>query len=59
LTEATELDPADYRAFYSLGYVYRDTRQFTQARQAWETVLTLIPNFPEVEANLRDIEQHL
>jgi tetratricopeptide (TPR) repeat protein len=59
LQEATELDPADYRAFYSLGYVYRDTSQFAKAKQAWETVLTLMPHFPEVEGNLREVEQNL
>jgi len=59
LQEATELDPADYRAFYSLGYVYRDTRQFAKAKQVWTTVLKLIPHFPEVEANLREIERSL
>jgi len=56
LKEATELDPADYRAFYSLGYVYRDTRQYDKARQAWETVLTLVPHFPEVEGKLMEVK---
>ncbi len=59
LREATELDPEDYRALYSLGYVLRDTGQFAEARAAWSKVLQLMPNFPEVENNLRAIEKHL
>lgn len=59
LQEATEFDPADYRAFYSLGYVYRDTHNYAKAKQAWENVLELIPQFPEVEKNLQDIERKL
>ncbi|MBI1921177.1 MAG: hypothetical protein HYS23_08870 [Geobacter sp.] len=59
LREATELDPADYRAFYSLGYVCRDTNQLEKAQKAWTTVLNLLPHFPEVEKNLREVEQRL
>lgn len=59
LREATELDPADYRAFYSLGYVCRDTNQLEKARQAWTTVLSLLPHYPEVEKNLQEVEQRL
>jgi tetratricopeptide (TPR) repeat protein len=57
LIEATELDPADYRAFYSLGYVYRDTSRYEKAKEAWVRVLKLFPNFPEVENNIRSIEK--
>lgn len=59
LREATELDPMDYRAFYSLGYVCRDTNQLGKARQAWATVLSLLPHYPEVEKNLQEVEQRL
>jgi tetratricopeptide (TPR) repeat protein len=57
LIEATELDPTDYRAFYSLGYVYRDTGRYEKAKEAWAKVLKLLPNFPEVENNIRSIDK--
>jgi tetratricopeptide (TPR) repeat protein len=57
LIEAAELDPTDYRAFYSLGYVYRDTGRYEKAKEAWVRVLKLFPNFPEVENNIRSIEK--
>jgi hypothetical protein len=57
LREATKIDPTDYSAFYSLGYVYYDTGRYAQAKKAWTTVLTLMPNFPEVESNLKMVEK--
>lgn len=59
LHEAVKLDPTDYRALYSLGYVYMDTGQLTAAKKAWEAVLALTPHFPEVEKNLRKIDREL
>jgi Flp pilus assembly protein TadD len=55
LREATAVDPTDWRAFYSLGYVYAALGRVPEARAAWTTVLTLLPNFPEVEQNLRGL----
>jgi tetratricopeptide (TPR) repeat protein len=57
LIEATELDPTDYRAFYSLGYVYRDTGRSEKAKENWGKVLKLLPNFPEVENNIKSLEK--
>lgn len=57
LIEATELDPTDYRAFYSLGYVYRETGRPEKAKENWAKVLKLLPNFPEVENNIKSIEK--
>jgi len=57
LIEATELDPTDHRAFYSLGYVYRDTGRNEKAKEAWTRVLEILPNFPEVERNIKSIEK--
>jgi tetratricopeptide (TPR) repeat protein len=59
LKEATELDPTDFRAYYSLGYVYNDTGRYDQAKEAWSTVLTLMPHFPEVENKLKIVEQRI
>jgi tetratricopeptide (TPR) repeat protein len=59
LREATELDPTDFSAFYSLGYVYYDTGRYPQAREAWSTVLKLMPHFPEVESKLRMVEKKI
>jgi tetratricopeptide (TPR) repeat protein len=59
LKEATELDPTDFRAFYSLGYVYRDTGRYAEAKREWSRVLELIPHFPEVQSNLRSIESRI
>lgn len=53
LQEATAADPTDWRAYYSLGYVYSALGRHPEARTAWTTVLELLPNFPEVEQNLR------
>ncbi|MBI5967764.1 MAG: hypothetical protein HY882_07900 [Deltaproteobacteria bacterium] len=58
LIEATELDPTDYRAFYSLGYVYRDTGSNEKAKEAWTRALEILPNFPEVERNIKSIEKN-
>jgi tetratricopeptide (TPR) repeat protein len=57
LIEATELDSTDFRAFYSLGYVYRDTGRNAKAKEAWTKVLELLPDFPEVKNNLKSIEK--
>jgi tetratricopeptide (TPR) repeat protein len=59
LIQATELDPTDYRAFYSLGYVYRDTGRYEKAKENWAKVLKLLPNFPEVENNIKSIEKSI
>jgi tetratricopeptide (TPR) repeat protein len=56
---ATELDPTDFRAFYSLGYVYRDTGRYLKAKEAWAKVLQLLPNFPEVENNIKSLEKNI
>jgi len=58
LIEAVELDPTDFRAFYYLGYIYRDLGQYDKAKEAWRNVLKIIPNFPEVENNLSALEKH-
>jgi Flp pilus assembly protein TadD len=55
LREATAADPTDWRAFYSLGYVYAALGRASEARAAWTTVLELLPQFPEVEQNLRNL----
>ncbi|HSB30470.1 MAG TPA: tetratricopeptide repeat protein [Candidatus Sulfobium mesophilum] len=59
LREATKIDPTDYSAFYSLGYVYYDTGRYSQAKEAWSTALLLMPNFPEVESNLKMVEKKI
>lgn len=55
---ATELDPTDFRAFYSLGYVYRDTGRYLKAKEAWAKVLQLLPNFPEVQNNIKSLDKY-
>jgi Flp pilus assembly protein TadD len=55
LHEATVADPTDWRAFYSLGYVYSGLGRYAEARVAWTKVLELLPHFPEVEQNLRQL----
>jgi pentatricopeptide repeat protein len=57
LMQATELDPTDFRAFYRLGYVYRDMGKNEKAKEAWARVLTLFPHFSEVERNIKNIEK--
>ncbi len=58
LVEAAELDPTDFRAFYYLGYIYRDMGQHGKAKEAWRNVLKIIPNFPEVEKNIKALEKY-
>jgi hypothetical protein len=59
LREAAKIDPTDYSAFYSLGYVYYDTGRYSQAKEAWSTALLLMPNFPEIESNLKMVEKKI
>jgi tetratricopeptide (TPR) repeat protein len=59
LIEAADLDPSDFRAFYTLGYVYRDTGKYLKAKEAWAKVLELLPNFPEVENNIKCMERNI
>lgn len=59
LREAADLEPEDFRALYSLGYVLTDTGRYAEAKVAWSKVLQLMPNFPEVENNLRAIESRI
>jgi tetratricopeptide (TPR) repeat protein len=59
LMQATELDPTDFRAYYTLGYVYRDTGRYGKAKEAWAKVLQLLPNFPEVENNIKSMEKNI
>jgi tetratricopeptide (TPR) repeat protein len=59
LTQATDLDPTDFRAYYTLGYVYRDTGRYGKAKEAWGKVLQLLPNFPEVQNNIKSIDKTL
>ncbi len=56
LREAAALDPDEPWALYSLGYVLRDIGQYADAKTAWSKVLQMLPNFPEIERNLRAIE---
>jgi tetratricopeptide repeat protein len=59
LREATTLDGEDYRAFYSLGYVLLATGEYRDAHAAWSRVLELVPVFPEVQQNLRQVEKRI
>jgi tetratricopeptide (TPR) repeat protein len=58
LMQAMDLDPTDFRAYYTLGYVYRDTGEYGKAKEAWAKVLQLLPNFPEVENNIKSMENN-
>ena len=57
LREAAELDPADFRAFHSLGYLHRDAGRKEKAREAWSRVLELFPNFVEAQKNIEAIDK--
>jgi Flp pilus assembly protein TadD len=56
LQEATQVDPTDWRAFYSLGYVYSGLGRYAEAKGAWSKVLEFLPHFPEIEQNLKGLE---
>jgi tetratricopeptide (TPR) repeat protein len=57
LREAAELDPADFRAFHSLGYLHRDAGRKEKAREAWTRVLELFPNFVEAQKNIEAMDK--
>jgi tetratricopeptide (TPR) repeat protein len=52
LQEAAGLDPSDFRAFQSLGYLYRDAGKKEEAKASWTRVLELFPNFVEAKKNI-------
>lgn len=45
-------NPADANAYYLLGNIYYDKRQYVEARQNWEKALDLNPQHPTVWRNL-------
>ena len=52
LTAATKENPGGARAFYYLGCLYYDRRQYDVAVSAWERAAELDPQFPTVWRNL-------
>ncbi len=57
LREAAGLDPTDFRAFHSLGYLHRDAGRREEARKAWTRVLDLFPNFVEAQKNIEALDK--
>jgi tetratricopeptide (TPR) repeat protein len=56
LKSSIPLDPNNFWAYYHLGYLYVRTRQTADAIEMFRNVLERRPNFPEVEAQLRALE---
>jgi tetratricopeptide (TPR) repeat protein len=52
LQKAARLDPKDYKAWYYLGNLWYDKRQYAEAVAAWETSRHLFDGFPTVHRNL-------
>ncbi|HEX8531574.1 MAG TPA: DUF5107 domain-containing protein, partial [Cytophagales bacterium] len=52
LHQAAELNPQDYKAWYYLGNLWYDKRQYGEAVSTWETSRTLFDGFPTVHRNL-------
>ncbi len=52
LHKAAELHPKDYKAWYYLGNLWYDKRQYEEAIAAWETSRQRFDGFPTVHRNL-------
>jgi tetratricopeptide (TPR) repeat protein len=52
LRKAAELNPQDYKAWYYLGNLWYDKRQYGEAVAAWETSRKIFDGFPTVHRNL-------
>lgn len=52
LQKATELNPADAKAFYYLGNFWYDKRQYKQAIECWEQSVSIDKSFPTAHRNL-------
>ena len=52
LQKATELNPGDAKAFYYLGNLWYDKRQYVEAIECWEQSVLIDNNFPTVHRNL-------
>ena len=48
----TELNQKDYHAWYLLGNIWYDKRQYSEAINAWEQSLNIFDGFPTVHRNL-------
>lgn len=49
---ATKGNPKDYKAFYYLGNLWYDKRQYKEARLSWENCIKLCNDFPTAHRNL-------
>lgn len=56
LEQAVTLDPRDWHAYYLLGHVYRRLGEPDAARQAWQRVLSLRPDYQPARAQLRALD---
>lgn len=52
LRKAAELNPQDYKAWYYLGNLWYDKRQYQEAIAAWEKSREIFDEFPTVHRNL-------
>lgn len=52
LRNAIQLNPEDAKAYYYLGTLYYDKKQYEQSKQLWETSIKLDDRFPTVLRNL-------
>lgn len=52
LQEAVEANPLDAYAYYHLGNLWYDKRQYKEAVDAWEHAVSINPDFPTAKRNL-------
>ncbi|SEW51548.1 DUF5107 domain-containing protein [Chitinophaga arvensicola] len=52
LRKITTLHPKDYKAWYYLGNLFYDKRQYEDAKTCWENSLQIFDQFPGVHRNL-------
>lgn len=52
LQKAVAINPSDARAYYHLGNLWYDKRQYTEAIECWEKSAALDSSFPTVHRNL-------
>lgn len=59
LKGAVTLDPGNWSAYYSLGYVYQRLGRQRDALEAFEKLLTLHPHYPEIQQEITQLRQSI
>jgi PAS domain S-box-containing protein len=59
LSEAIALDGRNYKAYYYLGIVYHNTKQFKKAKDSWEKVIQINGPYKDTQRLLEKLEKKI